>query len=119
MKLTLSQGELMAIINDKYNLNLKFSDLIIETESAFGVVFENALRKTLSIYGSNMVVFPDKKIAAIKHLRESLANVDAGRKDNNGGIERGIGLAQAKIAVEQPEVSILHAHRFNEPKSTY
>lgn len=119
MKLTLSQSELMAIINEKYNLNLKFSELVIDVESAFGVVFENALRSTLAIYGNNMVVFPDKKIAAIKHLREQLSNVDAGRKTNFGAIDRGIGLMQAKIAVEHPMDAINHAHRFNEPKSSY
>ena len=117
MKLTLTQGELMSIINAKFNTDIKFSELVIENSSAFGIIFEKALRDTLSIYGSGMICFPDKKIAAIKHLRELLADVDVGRKNYFGGIEYGIGLMLAKIAIEQPMNAITHAHQFNEPKS--
>jgi hypothetical protein len=119
MKLTLSQGELMSIINAKFNTDLKFSELVIENSSVFGNIFEKALRDTLSIYGSGMICFPDKKIAAIKHLRELLREVDCGRRLSNGAKEFGMGLLQSKIAVEQPMSAIHYAHQFNEPKSTY
>jgi hypothetical protein len=117
MKLTLTENELIAIINEKFNLQLNFTDLVIDRSSAFGAIYEKAIRDTLAIYGSNMVVFQDKKIAAVKHLRDLMSKVDAGRKLPNGGVEFGIGLAQAKLAVEKPFEVIDHAHKFNEPKN--
>ena len=113
MKLTLTQYELIDLVNAALNLKLKFDDLIIDKVNPFSVTYEAAIRATLNIYGNNMVVFPDKKIAAIKHLRELVSTVNCGRIKENG-----IGLMQAKIAIESPLETIEHAHRYGEPKSS-
>ena len=118
MKLTLTQYELIDLVNAALNIKLKFDDLIIDKVNPFSVTYEAAIRATLNIYGNNMVVFPDKKIAAIKHLRELMRNVDAGRKFPTGATELGIGLVQAKTAIERPMETIEHAHRYGEPKSS-
>ena len=110
MKLTITPNEVLILLNDKYNLNLTIDDLIISTcsiqptptLSAAG--FENIVNKVLTECPINPYSRITAKITAIKRLRELL--VDKCVIDKDGNEQVGLGLAQAKIIVENKQSSI-------------
>ena len=108
MKLVINQAELLKLINSTFNLDLKWEELTIEKVCEPAIAFEKALLNSIELFGDGKAVHAHQKIAAIKHLREAMMNVDCGRKQTNGSVELGIGLAQAKYAVEFPTVAIAH-----------
>lgn len=85
MKVTISVQEITALVREKYGLPfdmvLEISDLTI-SDAAKNLVNTLKIRDCLTEFGN---IAPDKKIAAIKTLRELVGNC---------------GLAQAKYAIE-------------------
>ena len=96
MKLILTKTDILNLINEKFSLNLGINELEIQNT---GTPYELALRQA-------MKEFPNmghQKISAIKRFRELLSGQKVGSTNYPAG---GIGLAEAKYAVENVETAI-------------
>ena len=93
MKLTITKPDILKLINEKFNLDLTLDELDIVNAVS---TYEIALRKTMKQFPGT-----HEKISAIKRFRELMAEVKTG-----GDYVIGIGLGEAKFAVENMEMAI-------------
>lgn len=94
MKLTLTQDEILSAIKKSIGIDVSWEQLEIIIATA---PYVEAIQEALALYPGS-----DQKIAAIKFLREKLANFNCGSTQNKFGI----GLAEAKCAIENPSHAI-------------
>jgi ribosomal protein L7/L12 len=94
MKLTITKTDILNIINEKFNLNLKMDEMEIVNA---GTNYEVALRQAVKEFAG-----VHNKISAIKCFRELMTDVKTG-----GSYPIGVGLAEAKYAVENVENAIV------------
>ena len=109
MKLTLTKHEILNIINDKFNLSLSMVDFVIDNEIKV-TDYEHFINQALAKY-PNMQTH---KIDAIKELRELAKDT---RFDDKS--EYGLGLGQAKVAIENPNAAIAYYKRTNQVPDCY
>ena len=112
MKITLTYSELSALVRDRYNLP---DTAELEISEYSGMDHPSALRLVEQLtqagcFTATGNIAPDRKIAAIKLLRE----IVIGNGDNSNGCL--CGLAQAKYAIEDWENFILYVRQHGFPK---
>ena len=96
MKITITKEELIKLINASINSD-KIGTMVTDFEIRQSA-YEKAIRQTIQEFPRH---YSDQKISAIERLRELMTDEVAG-----GVYARGLELAEAKIAIENPQTAI-------------
>ena len=107
MKITITKQEILNIINAAINSE-KNGTTVTEFEivEKYHSEYEVVLRQVMSEFPN----LQTHKLPAIKRFRELMAD-----KVTNGDYGRGLGLAEAKVAVEEPAQAIAYWNKYNRP----